>query len=471
MLFSTPSFLFAFLPITFALYFCAPKLLGNLVLLIISILFYAWGEPFYVLLMLGSICTNYLVGILIAKLNAISKQILFLGVLFNLLVLFHFKYLTFFTEGVNLILVRLGGDALEVTSLPLPIGISFYTFQAIAYIADVYRREIVPQKNPIKLALYIAMFPQLVAGPIVRYQHIETSLSSRRTSIEDFAVGVRRFIAGLAKKVLIADPLGEVSDYAFGMPDGETSFQVAWLGVIAFTLQIYFDFSGYSDMAIGLGRIFGFRYQENFNYPYIATSVRDFWRRWHISLSTWFRDYVYIPLGGNKIGLFQTYRNLLIVFVVTGLWHGASWNFIFWGLFHGVFLVLERVGFGTLLDRIPKVFAHLYVLFVVMIGWILFRAESLDHAASYVYALFGLSWASSSSIEMASVLSHEVKLAFLFGLLFSVPVSKKLEGWGCFRSNAFSYRVTLDVGWCLLAFLCFTKVIASTYSPFIYFRF
>jgi len=347
MLFSEPVFVFLFLPLLLLGYALTPRAAQNTLLLLASLLFYAWGEGFFVLVMLGSIAFNYLVGLLLEAgrgRRRLRPLALLLGVAGNLALLIVFKYAGFLVTNLNLLLAGLKLPALPVPALHLPIGISFFTFQAMSYVIDVYRDRIPVQKHPLRIALYIALFPQLIAGPIVRYQHIARQLTRRVVTRPGLAEGIRRFILGLGKKMLLANVLAVPVDKIFAIPAHQLTTSVAWLGVVCYALQIYFDFSGYSDMAIGLGRMFGFRFLENFRYPYLARTITDFWRRWHISLSSWFRDYVYIPLGGNRRGPLRTYRNLVIVFLLCGLWHGASWTFVAWGLFHGLFLAIERLG-------------------------------------------------------------------------------------------------------------------------------
>ena len=392
MIFASSLFLFLFLPLTLTGYFLIrpnQPYLRNLFLLLMSLIFYAWGEPVYVFLMIGSIIMNYTTGVLLHLQRQKSprifteKRILYICIVGNLGLLFYFKYANFFINNLNGILQNLSIPTISYSEIPLPIGISFFTFQAMSYVIDVYRKETDVQFNPINCALYVSLFPQLIAGPIVRYHDVAQQIVSRTVARSQFSSGIQRFIFGLAKKTMLANPLGEVADKIFAVPVHEVTTSMAWLGIICYTLQVYFDFSGYSDMAIGLGRLFGFEFLENFNYPYIAESMRDFWRRWHISLSTWFRDYLYIPLGGNRGSSLRTYLNLWTVFLLCGLWHGASWNFIIWGALHGASLVIERIGWHKYLDRLWRPLRHLYTLGIVMIGWVFFRSESLSHAIHY----------------------------------------------------------------------------------------
>lgn len=485
MVFSSIEFLFFFLPITLLLYFSAGKTGKNIVLLLCSLFFYAWGEFEYVLLMLCSIVVNWIVGKLIesAKItNKPAKLFLITGIVLNLAPLLFFKYLNFFLDNINLALISVGGNPFENTPIHLPIGISFYTFQAISYIVDVYRRDARAQKNPFDLALYIALFPQLIAGPIVRYSDIAKQIKDRQTRLIDFKEGSSRFIIGLSKKVLIANNMGIVADHIFSLPAETLPAHIAWLGIIAYTLQIYFDFSGYSDMAIGLGRMFGFRFLENFNYPYIAKSVQDFWRRWHISLSSWFRDYVYIPLGGNRHSRMRTYCNLIIVFVLCGVWHGASWNFVFWGAFHGMFLVFERLGLSKILARLPSLLQHTYTLLVVMIGWIFFRAETFPEALGYIAALFNFSAPDYLDAKLFHAVNLGFYIALLAGVIIAMPIYPVFKRWidrSLFLGESSSGNKVIYIMvsiWgvvCMLSllFLSSSELVGSSHNPFLYFRF
>ncbi len=382
MLFTSISFLYYFLPVVLILYFIVPKKMKNFVLFIASMVFYFYGEPKYIFLMLAEILIAYIGAILIAKYKKKSLLITFVGIHVGLLAIF--KYTDFALENINSIFKV----NIPLLKLALPIGISFYTFQIISYIVDVYRGTVKPQKSFLKLATYISLFPQLIAGPIVRYETIEKELENREHNFENIAYGIRRFVFGLAKKVLVANMLGEFCN-AFNSCD-EKSIMLHWAFGISYMLQIYFDFSAYSDMAIGLGRIFGFHFLENFNYPYIAKSITEFWRRWHISLSSWFRDYVYIPLGGNRNGTPILIRNILIVWILTGIWHGASWNFVIWGLMFGILLLVEKLWLGKVLEKLPNLVKRIYVLFIVMISFIIFNGPTLKVAWSNIGGLFGV---------------------------------------------------------------------------------
>ncbi|MCB1615707.1 MAG: MBOAT family protein [Pseudomonadales bacterium] len=410
MLFSSSTFIFLFLPACLLAYYgiaCPLKRYSgidfrNAFLLFASLVFYAWGEVFYVLLMIASITVHYVFGLLICYFRSrqpLARSLLVFAVSTNLLSLCFFKYANFIADNLNLLLEFTDMPVITIGSVHLPLGISFFTFQAMSYVIDVYRNEAPVQKNPFNIALYIALFPQLIAGPIVRYHDVALQINDRESAYNLFFSGMRRFILGLAKKMLIANTLGEVADQIFALSGNELSTPVAWLGIICYALQIYFDFSAYSDMAIGLGRMFGFRFLENFNYPYISASVQEFWRRWHISLSSWFRDYLYIPLGGSRVAPWRIYFNLCLVFFLCGLWHGASWNFVIWGLIHGAFLVIERLGFDKILQRLWRPVRHCYTLLVVLVGWVFFRAETLDTSLHYTKTLMGLSSLPSEQID------------------------------------------------------------------------
>jgi alginate O-acetyltransferase complex protein AlgI len=473
MVFSSVSFLFLFLPAVLLLSLLAPRFMRNLLLLLASLFFYAWGESFYVLLMLASITLNFLFGSLIDRSldqPGRARSWLALGVTVNLALLVWFKYANFLLDNWNELVGLFGFSGLQLEQVHLPLGISFFTFQAISYLVDVYRRQAQHDHKLVNVALYIALFPQLIAGPIVRYHDVAEQLKERRVSLQLAWSGVQRFVYGLAKKMLIANPLGQVADQIFAIGGGELTTELAWLGLLCYSLQIYFDFSGYSDMAIGLGRLFGFRFLENFNYPYIASSVQDFWRRWHISLSSWFRDYLYIPLGGNRLGPLRTYINLLSVFFLCGLWHGASWNFVIWGLVHGGLLVAERAGLGRLLAGLPSGLGHAYTLLVVMLAWVFFRAETLPAALDYFSALFALTPGNTDLHYLGQYLDNKLALILLCGVILATPIGRLLQRWSLARAPG-AYAV-LNLGWlCGLFFLCSLALAAGAYNPFIYFRF
>jgi alginate O-acetyltransferase complex protein AlgI len=423
MLFSAAIFLFLFLPVLLALYFLSPRRLRNLLLLTASLLFYVWGEKTYVTVLLSSIAMNYAFGLWLDRLHTIlsRKLALALAVAANLGLLGTFKYAVFLIGNLNTAMTALHFAPVRVPEIHLPLGISFFTFHALSYVIDIYRREVRALKNPITFALYISFFPQSIAGPIVRYSDLASQLVKRTINREGFAEGTRRFIFGLSKKMLIANTLAAPADAIFKLPSEALTAGLAWLGIVCYTLQIYFDFSGYSDMAIGLAKMFGFDFKENFNYPYVSRSVTEFWRRWHMSLSSWFRDYLYIPLGGNRHGTARTYFNLVTVFFLCGLWHGASWAFVAWGLYHGGFLVLERMRFGRLIDASPAPVRHGYTLLAVTVGWVFFRAETFTHAASFLTAMAGLGSGAGAEYTPAVYLSADVVLALLAGIIASAP--------------------------------------------------
>ena len=469
MLFSSSVFLFLFLPGVLIVYYLLLRRwrqAQNIFLLLASLVFYAWGEPWFVLVMMLSIAANYGFGLWVARRQSAgtgTKVPVLLAAVFNLGILFVFKYLTF-TLGI---LNRLGG-AFVIPGIELPIGISFFTFQALSYVLDVQRGRGQAQRSPLKVGLYISFFPQLIAGPIVKYETVADQIDHRKETWDDFAAGCTRFIVGLGKKVLLANQLALVADRAFLLEGaGDLTAAFAWLGSICYTFQIYYDFSGYSDMAIGLGKMFGFHFLENFNYPYISTSVTEFWRRWHISLSTWFRDYVYFPLGGSRVDSRGKHiRNLFVVWLLTGIWHGANWTFIVWGLFYFVLLVLEKyAGLGR---GWPAWTRWLFTFLMVNFAWVIFRADSLGAAAGYLAAMFG-GGAGVWSAE-AGLFLRENWTILLAGAVFSAPVALKVRAWAARRDN-----VALDLGYALLAaavfLVCAAFLIKGTYNPFIYFNF
>ena len=483
MVFSSPIFLFAFLPVVLLFYYLLPRVAQNGFLLLASLLFYSWGEVFYVAVMVVSIISTYVIGLLLAKSRRSSlgrkaqRTFAAIGIVINIGLLVSFKYANFITSHINALLLTFDLSPVDLGPVHLPLGISFFTFQAVSYLVDVHRGVVLAQRNIFSLALYISLFPQLIAGPIVRYHDIAEQISRRTPSLELFASGIQRFIFGLAKKMLVANPLGEVADNVFSLGINELTMPLAWIGASAYALQIYYDFSGYSDMAIGLGRMFGFRYRENFNYPYIARNLRDFWRRWHISLSTWFRDYLYIPLGGGRGSQFCTYRNLLIVFFLVGIWHGASWNFVIWGMYHGAFLIIERIGFSNVLARTWRPINHLYVILVLLSSWVLFRADTLAHAGQYLWTMWGFADWHTTRFEFARVLTDEFPYVFVVGVMFSTPIYNWSAAWvntamqkGLVKRAIFvdAPAVTLLSTILMLSVL---KIATSTYNPFIYFRF
>lgn len=475
MLFSSMIFLWVFLPIILVTYFVLDKKYRNIFLLLASLIFYAWGEPKYIFLMLLSIFINYSFGIGIDRTSSHQRRKWFLMscIILNLGLLGYFKYFNFIIDNMNQFL---GGEVITPRNIVLPIGISFYTFQALSYVVDVYRYkegrgEVKVQKNILNLALYITLFPQLIAGPIVKYHDIESQIEDRTVSLQYMAYGVKRFIYGLSKKVLISNTLALISDQVFGLQVNQIGFATAWVGILCYSLQIYFDFSGYSDMAIGLGHMLGFRFMENFNYPYISKSIQEFWRRWHISLSTWFREYLYIPLGGNRKGPLRTYVNLMVVFFATGLWHGASWNFIIWGLFHGIFLVLERKWLGKVLEQNKfKLFNHIYTLLVVMIGWVFFRADNLNYALGYLKQMFMPSF-TESTYPLAQFLNIEGAITLVIGTLLCGVAQGSIKKFKSALYNESRVYVSEIIILSCLMFWCILYLASGTYNPFIYFRF
>jgi alginate O-acetyltransferase complex protein AlgI len=484
MVFSSPVFLFLFLPVVLAVYFLLPHRLRNLLLLTASLFFYAWGEKEFIAVLLTSIILNYSLGLWLGRLDGPRARTLVvcLAVALNLALLAAFKYAAFLADNLNLLLTHTGHAPVTLPPLHLPLGISFFTFHALSYVLDVYRREVPPLRRPIDFALYISFFPQSIAGPIIRYSDVAGQLARRAITLDGFASGTACFIIGLAKKMVLANALAGPADAIFNLPDDALTPGLTWLGALCYTLQIYFDFSGYSDMAIGLARLFGFDFRANFNYPYIAQSVTDFWRRWHISLSTWYRDYLYIPLGGNRQGKVRTYFNLLTVFFLCGLWHGASWTFVFWGFFHGAFLVVERVGLGRLLDRLWLPLRHGYALLVVVVGWVFFRAATFTQAVHFLGAMAGQS-GTAVEFSPAVYLDNAVLLALLAGPICAGPLLPLAESLrrralaACQHSPRLSdaLEATLAFGSvAVLAGLLLTSAMllaAGTYNPFIYFRF
>ncbi len=464
MVFSSILFLFYFLPAILILYYLAPKRRKNAVLFFGSLFFYAWGEPVYVLLLIFSTVFNYFIGLQIEKNSENQKRkkaALTIGIVLNLALLIVFKYTNFLIETLNLALAH----DIPLTKITLPIGISFFTFQTMSYIIDVYRNNAKAQKNYINFGTYVALFPQLIAGPIVRYNSIDEQLTQRRETIEGFTKGVICFSSGLAKKVLIANNIGLLWESISATQTLEMSVLGAWLGAIAYALQIYFDFSGYSDMAIGLGRMFGFEFLENFDYPYISKSITEFWRRWHISLSTWFKEYVYVPLGGNRKGKVRTYLNLLIVWCLTGIWHGAGMNFVAWGLYYAVILILEKSVLSKILEKIPSALRLIYSFVLVLIGWVLFATNDINSALSYLKVMFAIG--DNPLIDgmfIYNLKSYAVLLAV--SIAASFPYANKL--WHKYTNGKNSAAIIAVLVGLLL---CTAYLIDSSYNPFLYFRF
>lgn len=466
MVFSSILFLFYFLPITLILYFIIPKIpWKNLVIFVTSLLFYAWGEPVYVVIMLFSTFFDYVNGLLLEKYEGnqkARKRVLLVSVLINLGILGFFKYTDFIIGNIN----ALTGLGIPLLHLALPIGISFYTFQTMSYTIDVYRGDAPVQHSVIAFGSYVALFPQLIAGPIVRYNTIAEQLQGRKESTDKFSEGLIRFIAGLGKKVLLANNIGYVWDTVNAMGLGEVSVLTAWLGIIAYTFQIYFDFSGYSDMAIGLGKMFGFDFLENFNYPYVSRSVTEFWRRWHMSLGTWFREYVYIPLGGNRKGMARMYFNTFVVWMATGLWHGASWNFVLWGLYYGILLVIEKTFLLKVLDKLPGFIANVYTMFLVIIGWALFAMEDLNRCLSYIGLMFGQGAAALYDQQGLYLLLSNLPILIVL-IIASTPWPRLLMR-KMTDKRLYILRPVLGI---VLFLVCTAYLVDSTYNPFLYFRF
>lgn len=463
MLFTSISFLYYFLPLVLIMYFIVPRKYKNLILFIFSLLFYFYGEPKYIFLMLLEIFVAYIGAILVDKYK--SKDIFIFIIFIHILLLVIFKYTDFIIEIFN----NVFNFNLKLFNISLPIGISFYTFQIISYIVDVYKGKVKVQKNFLKLATYISLFPQLIAGPIVRYESIEKELDDRKETFEDFSYGVRRFVIGLFKKVLIANILGELIT-KFNLID-ERSVLLYWIFSISYMLQVYFDFSAYSDMAIGLGRMFGFHFLENFNYPYISKSVTEFWRRWHISLGTWFRDYVYIPLGGNRVNKIKFLRNIIIVWLLTGIWHGASLNFCIWGLFFGIMLIIEKFSFNKYLEKIPSFIRRIYVLFIVMISFIIFGSSNMNDAFNTIKGLFGF----NKEVFINNYTIYYLKnylFVLILAILLSTPLIKKLVlklKKNCFIKKLFDILEIVSIP--IILVIVTSYLIDNSYNPFLYFRF
>lgn len=465
MLFSSISFLYYFLPCVLILYFVIPAKYRNSILLISSLIFYFYGEPIYILVMLGSILSAYIHGILIEKYQNYKKIFLVTSIIISLGSLIIFKYSDFILNNLNLIF----NTKLALLNLALPIGISFYTFQILSYIIDVYNKKVPAQKSLIKLATYVSLFPQLIAGPIVRYTDVEKELTKREYSYEKFSLGVRRFIIGLSKKVLIANNLGEVCQIFLNT--GEKSILFYWIYGISFSLQIYFDFSAYSDMAIGLGKMLGFEFLENFNYPYVSKSITEFWRRWHISLGSWFRDYVYIPLGGNRVGKVKLIRNIFVVWMLTGLWHGANWTFIIWGLLFGILLIIEKTFLLQILEKLPQILQHFYVLIIVIISFIIFNANDISQAFEQITSLFG----TNGEAFINNYTIYYLKSYFVIIMVAIIGATPFLKNSiNKLRENKKMKKI---INICepivLITLLLFVTayLVDNSYNPFLYFRF
>ena len=466
LVFSSLLFLFLYLPLVLGVYYLTPLRWRNAFLLVVNLIFYGWGEPTYIVLMVFTILVDYFAGALVGRWKGQGKDLqarwaVGLSLALNLAILFFFKYWDLIAGTLR----GFGLDLLPSLGLSLPIGISFYTFQTMSYPIDVYRGDADVQRNYVSFGTFVALFPQLIAGPIVRYKDVADQLGFRASSIDQFSSGVERFMVGVAKKVLIANSLGKLWDYYAAMGPGELTFLGSWLGIAAFTLQIYFDFSGYSDMAIGLGRMIGFEFKENFNYPYISTSVTEFWRRWHMSLGTWFRDYVYIPLGGNRCGRGRQLFNIFVVWALTGIWHGANWTFLLWGLYYAVFLMFEKLFFLRALEK-SRVFGHIYTIIIVMFGWVIFQLDSLGAIGTYTSAMLGFGaseFATSADVYYLS----SYAITFVISIVASTPLGSKLFGKLPAKARRFAAPALIV----LALVICTAYLVDATYNPFIYFNF
>ncbi|MFR4162896.1 MAG: MBOAT family O-acyltransferase [Paraclostridium sordellii] len=468
MVFSSLVFLFVFLPLIIFIYYISKDKYKNYLILTASLFFYAWGEPIYIVIMILSIGVNFIFGKKVCKDNIGSNRKIWLvmSIIFNISMLGIFKYTGFFIENIN----RVFKNNITDPGIALPLGISFFTFQAMSYVIDVYRDDAKVQKNLLHLALYISLFPQLVAGPIVRYQTVADQIENRKHTMQKFENGVSRFIIGLSKKVLLSNSLGMLADSVFNTQIYELTVLSAWLGIIAYSLQIFFDFSGYSDMAIGLGNMFGFEFLENFNYPYISKSASEFWRRWHISLGSWFKDYIYIPLGGSKKGKLRNYINLFIVWFLTGFWHGASWTFIAWGLYFGILIAMEKAFLGKILDKIHPPISHLYLVLVVMIGWIFFRSNSFTYAFNYIKLLFGL----DNNLlynNLTIMYLNDYSYILILSVIFSVPIIPILKNKLHELKETHAYYIIKSIVFMSMFVAIVIELVNSTYNPFLYFRF
>lgn len=472
MVFSSLNFLFLFLPMLLPFYFLFAltkhRKISNFVLLVFSLFFYAYGTPKFIWIMLLSIGINYVGALFVDWDKGFKKVALFVTVALNLAVLFYYKYTNFFVENINSIFKT----SIVMKNIVLPIGISFFTFQGMSYVIDVYRKEAKIQKNPLNVALYVALFPQLIAGPIVRYSTVAEEIEKRQESLEDCSEGVLRFCLGLGKKVIIANSLGFIAEQILSLEPSQMSVSLTWLGAISYAFQIYFDFSGYSDMAIGLGRVFGFHFLENFDYPYISKSITEFWRRWHISLSSWFRDYIYIPLGGNRCSALKNVRNIAVVWFLTGFWHGASWNFICWGVYFMLLLLGEKFVYGRLLDRLPKILKHFYAIILILVGWIIFYCTSMEKIIGLVKNMFGFGGVPFIN-DLAIYNLVEYKVEFLVALVACLPISKVISGF--FEKQGKGLKTVYAYGRVIYAFIIFLLsivfIVDSSFNPFIYFRF
>ncbi|HDK7168161.1 membrane-bound O-acyltransferase family protein [Clostridium sporogenes] len=471
MVFSSQIFIFIFLPLTLIIYYTLGNILSNNIFkncisLFASLIFYSWGGIKYLPVLCSSIFINYIFGLIINKLKdkkRFKKFFLLIGIILNLVLLFYYKYYDFAIGNIN----RISNVSFQFKEIALPIGISFFTFQGMSYIIDIYRKDAKVNKNIISVALYISLFPQLIAGPIVKYKDIDNQIRKRKETMEYFSYGIERFVIGLSKKVIIADTIAGIADTIFSLSNVGIDQPTAWLGAICYTFQIYFDFSGYSDMAIGLGYLFGFKFMENFNYPYISKSITEFWRRWHISLSTWFKEYLYIPLGGNRKG--NTYLNLFIVFLVTGLWHGASWNFIAWGIWNGIFIIIEKIiNKKRWYIKIPSFIKTTITMFIVILGWVLFRANGLMDAINYLSIMFGINKATTVTYQFSYFVNKKLVFWMIISIIGSTPISGNMLRLYK-NKKKFEMLKTIFIGILLIISIIF--IVNSTYSPFIYFQF
>ena len=477
MVFSSLTFVCLFLPAIIAAYFVAPKGARNLVLVVASVIFYVWGARIAILLVLVSVTINFALGQAIAAADPVRRhRLISWSVAGNLLVLIIFKYTDFIIDNINSIVEPIWNWRIPAPAIPLPLGISFFTFHIISYLVDIYRGIAQPQRSGLAFTLYIINFPQLIAGPIVRYRPIAGQLEHRSVSFSDFDQGVARFATGLAKKLLIANPIGAVGDHLFAVAPSDLPIWAVWLAVLCFSLQIYFDFSGYSDMAIAMARMFGFRFPENFNYPYAATSIKEFWRRWHMSLSAWFRDYVYVPLGGSRGGTLSTTRNLWIVFLLCGAWHGASWNFVVWGMWHGFFLSIERLrAVDFVLSKSPRVIRIVYTLLIVMVGWVFFRSATLELALDMIARMFGLQSGASAMLPVSSHVTAPTMLLIVLATCFAFPIWPRAKEFVQKMIGTPGEQLAYDIARAafigMLTVLCLATMTIDQNNPFIYFRF
>lgn len=465
MVFSSLTFMYAFLPIVLITYFLSPKKLKNIIILISGLIFYAWGEPKYIMIMITSAFVDYFAGLIISKSddNKVRKSALLVSMVIDLGFLFIFKYSGFAVSIVNGVFK----SEIPVPNLLLPIGISFYTFQSMSYTIDIYFKQVKVQRNFLNYLCYVSLFPQLVAGPIVRYEDVQNEIDERKININLVGEGVNYFVRGLAKKVLLANNIGSLWSSIKVVDVSEITVLTAWLGILSFTFQIYFDFSGYSDMAIGLGKMLGFNFPQNFNLPYLSKSISEFWRRWHMTLGAWFRSYVYIPLGGNREGKYKTIRNLIIVWFLTGLWHGASWNFIFWGMFYGFFIIIERLFLSRILEKIPSIFRMMYTFLLVVIGWVFFDLNTMSDSFKYLKAMFANS---NGLFDLDSVYYFKSYIVvFIVCIIVSTNVLSKFLG----NSNIIKkyYKYSVPIYESVLLILSTAYLVDSTYNPFLYFRF